>query len=56
MNNDAVKWVKKAHTSNMLLISKVKVIHFLFERVQNLSMSGHVSGQYQGDGSLSEMK
>lgn len=44
--------IQKAHTSNMLLIGEVKGIHFLFKRVQNLSMSSHVCCQYQSDSSL----
>ena len=33
----------------MFLIGEVKVVHFVLEGVQDLSMSGHVSGQNQCD-------
>ena len=36
----------------MLFIGEIKVVHFLLKGVQYLSMSGHVSGQDEGDNRL----
>lgn len=44
--------VRHTYTCHMLFIGEVKVVHFLLEGVQYLPVSGHVSGQDEGDDGL----
>lgn len=41
MNLHSVKL--STYTGYMFLIGEVKIVHFVLERVQDLSMSGHIS-------------
>lgn len=40
------------YTGYMFLIGEVKIVHFVLERVEDLSMPGHVSSQNQCDDRL----
>lgn len=45
---------KHMYAFNMLLICKVKVVHFLFEGVQYLSMPGHIRRQNKSNDRLQQ--
>lgn len=40
------------YTRHMFLTGEVKVVQFLLKTFQNLTVSGHVGGQYEGDDCL----
>lgn len=40
------------YTCYMFLIGEVKIVHFVLERVEDLTMPGHVSSQNQCDDRL----